>query len=50
MKRCAAMNRYVVTRTEIFMMIVHAESKEDAESISRTKPEFDFIDEEYSVE
>lgn len=44
------MKRYVVTKTETSMMIVYADSEEDAEHDARAKPEFDFIDEEYSVE
>ena len=43
------MNKYVVTKTQIFEMVVYAESEEDAEHDAREKPEFDFIDEEFSV-
>ena len=43
------MNKYVVTKTEIFETTVYAESEEDAEYDAMMKGEFEFVDEEYSV-
>lgn len=44
------MRKYVVTRTEIFTTVVHADSEEDAEYAAVVKGEFTFVDSEYSVE
>jgi len=44
------MNKYIVTKTEIFKMTVYAESEDDAEYDANMKQDFMFIDEEYVVE
>jgi len=43
------MNKYVVTKTQFFEIIVEAESEEDAEFDAISKGDFEFVDEDYST-